>query len=142
MKKGFNLLKMTFVCLLMSTSITFAQKNSSVSEKKEMRKNMTITEYNTDAKGNNKWMDHKTVYDGNGFKIEEIEYATYGMRERTIFEYDENGLCVKEVTFNELNKVDRIRKYIHNADGTKKTQYNYLPSGKLFSTKQYIYSTK
>lgn len=124
-------------------SLSVAQKNIQIqTEKREIRKNMTVTEYNTDAKGGNKWIDHKTVYDPNGFKIEEIEYATYGMRERVLFEYDGNGLCSKEIVFDERNKVSRIRKYNYNTDGTKKTQYNYLPNGKLFSTKQFVYSVK
>lgn len=143
MKK--HIFKFQLLVLFLFAGATFAtaQKNVAIqSEKRELRKNMIITEYNTDAKGGNKWMDHKTVYDPNGFKIEEIEYATYGMRERILFEYDANGLCVKEVVFDERNKVSRIRKYQYNPDGTKKTQYNYLPNGKLFSTKQYVYAVK
>jgi hypothetical protein len=101
---------------------------------------MTIREYNTDSKGKNRWMDHITVYNEKGLKIEEIEYATYGMRERVLFEYDANERCVKEVVFDDTKKVSRIRKYEYNADGTKKTQYNYLPNGRLYSTKQYQYS--
>ena len=31
-------------------------------------------------------------------------------------------------------------RWLYNPDGTKKTQYNYLPNGHLFSTKQYQYT--
>lgn len=120
---------------------TFAQSSpESLNEKRERRKNLTIREYNSDAKGKSKWMDHLTVYNAKGFKIEEIEYATYGQREKVIFEYDANDLCVKEVVYDDHNKVSRIRKYTYNADGTKKMQYNYLPNGRLYSTKVYQYT--
>jgi hypothetical protein len=118
----------------------FAQSPESLYEKHERKKNLTIREYNSDSKGKNRWMDHVTVYNAKGYKIEEIEYATYGMRERVIFEYDANDLCIKEIVYDDHNKVSRIRKYVHNADGTKKTQYNYLPNGRLYSTKVYQYS--
>lgn len=113
-----------------------------LNEKRERHKNMTIREFNTDAKGKNRWMDHVTVYNDRGLKIEEIEYATYGMRQRITAEYDNADRCVKEVVYNDRNRVERIRKYEYNADATKKTQYNYLPNGKLYSTKQYQYTTK
>ena len=101
---------------------------------------MTVREYNTDAKGQNRWMDHVTVYNAKGLKVQEIEYATYGMREKITFEYDGADHCVKEVVYDDRNKVTRIRKYEYNPDGTKKTQYNYLPNGRLYSTKVYQYS--
>jgi hypothetical protein len=127
--------------LLGFISLTLAQTTSpeSLVDKHERHKNMTVREFNTDAKGKNRWMDHVTVYNGKGLKIEETEYATYGMKERVVFEYD-GERCIKEVVFDEHKKVSRIRKYEYNADGTKKTQYNYLPNGRLYSTKQYQYT--
>ena len=133
-----------FVLLLLSSFSTdiFAQTSpESLNEKREKRKNMTIREYNTDAQGRNMWMDHVTVYNAKGLKVEEIEYARYGMRQRITFEYDARDYCIKEVVYNDRNKVSRIRKYDYNADGTKKTQYNYLPNGRLYSTKQFKYSS-
>lgn len=131
------------VILLAVSYPVFAQLSpESLYEKREKRKNMTIREFNTDSKGKNRWMDHVTVYNDKGLKIEEIEYATYGMRQRITAEFDNNERCVKEVVYNDKNKVERIRKYEYNADGTKKTQYNYLPNGRLYSTKQYQYNTK
>ena len=127
--------------LLGVISIACAQSSpESLIDKRERKKNMTINEYNTDANGKNRWLDHTTVYNSRGNKVEEIEYATYGMRERVLFEYDANDQCIKEVVYDDRNKVSRIRKYAYNPDGTKKTQYNYLPNGRLYSTKQYQYS--
>lgn len=138
------ILRVTFVFILtlnMAESVSAQTSPESIDEKRERKKNLTIKEFNTDAKGKNVWMDHLTVYNAKGYKIEEIEYATYGMRQRVIFSYDEKDFCIKEVVYDDRNKVTRIRKYEYNSDGTKKTQYNYLPNGRLYSTKQYRYFT-
>lgn len=108
---------------------------------REQKKNLIIREYNTDAKGKRSWLDHLTVYNEQGYKIREIEYAVYGMRSKVIYEYDRQNRCVKEILFDDRDKITRIKKYTYNTDGTKKTQYNYLPNGRLYSTKQYEYST-
>lgn len=111
-------------------------------EKREFRKNLVVKEMNADAKGKRQWMDHLTVWDENGFKLEEIEYAVYGQRERVTFEYDETGICIRENVYNDKNKLYRIRKYEYLPNGRKKIQYNYNPDGKLYSTKVYEYSYK
>jgi antitoxin component YwqK of YwqJK toxin-antitoxin module len=111
-------------------------------EKRELRKNLVVKEWNTDAKGKRKWMDHLTVWNENGFKLEEIEYAVYGQKERVTFEYDELGKCVRENVYNDKNKLYRIRKYEYLENGRKKMQYNYNPDGKLYSTKIYEYTYK
>ncbi|MDR0799896.1 MAG: hypothetical protein LBN18_09080 [Dysgonamonadaceae bacterium] len=111
-------------------------------EKRELRKNLVVKEWNTDAKGKRKWMDHLTVWDANGFKLEEIEYAAYGQKERVTFEYDEMGKCIRENVYNDKNKLYRIRKYEYLPNGRKNIQYNYNPDGKLFSTKVFDYSYK
>ena len=107
-------------------------------EKRERRQNRVVKEWNTEGK--RKWLDHLTVYDPEGRKIEEIEYASYGQKERIVSEYGEDDKCIKEVIYNDKNKAVRICKYEYNPDGTKKTQYNYLPNGKLFSIKVFEYS--
>ncbi len=84
-------------------------------------------------------MDHLTVYDSEGRKTSSTEFARYGQKERIVTTYGENGLVVKEVVYDDRDKVVRIRKYEYNSDGTKKNQYNYLPNGKLYSIKTYEY---
>jgi len=130
--------------LVVALAIPAAAQTSpeNINEKREKRKNMTIREFNTDSKGKNRWMDHMTVYNDKGLKTEETEYAPYGMQQRITFDYDNYDRCIKEVVYDDRNKVVRIRKYEYNPDGTKKTQYNYLPNGRLFTTKQYQYSSK
>ncbi|MDR0844569.1 MAG: hypothetical protein LBN71_05050 [Tannerella sp.] len=111
-------------------------------EKRELRKNLIVKEWNTDAKGKRKWLDHLTVWDENGLKLEEIEYAVYGQKERVTFEYDGNGKCVRENVYDDKNRLYRIRKYEYLENGRKKIQYNYNPDGKLYSTKVYEYTYK
>ena len=107
---------------------------------REKRKNLTVKEWNTDSSSKTRWLDHVTVYDSEGRKIEEIEYATYGQRERVTYEYDDaTGKVTKEVVYNDRNRAVRIRKYEWNEDGTKAKQYNYLPNGKLYSVKVFEY---
>lgn len=108
--------------------------------KREKRKNLTVKEWNTDSSSKTRWLDHVTTYDSQGRKVEEIEYATYGQRERVTYEYDDvTGKVIREVVYNDHNKPTRIRKYEWNADGTKAKQYNYLPNGKLYSVKVFEY---
>ncbi|GHU66093.1 hypothetical protein FACS1894123_12080 [Bacteroidia bacterium] len=109
-------------------------------EKREMKKNLIIKEMNTDAKGKRQWMDHYTKWDENGLKLEDEEYAVYGLKERVEYKYDAEGICIEERVYNDKKKLYRIRKYEYNEAGRKKIQYNYNPDGKLFSTKIYEYS--
>ena len=110
-------------------------------EKREFRKSLVVKEMNTDAKGRRQWMDRLTVWDENGFKLEDIEYAAYGQKERVTYEYDlTTGKCIRENVYNDKNKLVRIRKYDYYPNGRKKVQYNYTPDGKLFSTKVFEYS--
>lgn len=116
----------------------FAQQSET--DKLERRKNLKIKEYKTSAKGKDKELDGMTVYNEKGLKVEEIEYATYGVKFRITYEYDTNNRCIKEVTYDDRNKVTRIRKIEYNADGTKKAHYNYLPNGRLYSSKVFEYT--
>ena len=121
-----------------------AQEDISVSPetlaKRAKRKNLTVKEWNTDDKTKTRWLDRVTVYDSEGRKIEETEYASYGQRWRVTYKYAANGLIAEEVEYNDKNKPSRIKRYEYNADGTKAKQYNYLPNGKLFSVKIFEYT--
>lgn len=117
----------------------YAQVSPETLAKREKRKNLTVTEVNTDSRGKTQWTDHLTVYDDQGRKIEEIEYALYGQRERVTTEYDSTGRVSNEVVYDGKNKPLRVRRYEYNNDGTKKKQYNYLPNGKLYSIKVFKY---
>ena len=125
--------------LLLAAVPAFAQMDDVRAAKRAMRQNMTIKEWNTDAKSKSRWLDRVTVYDTQGRKIEETEYTTYGQKWRIIYTYGTDDRVEKEVEYNDRDKVVAIRKYEYNADGTKKKQYNYAPNGKLLTTKIFEY---
>ncbi len=118
--------------LLFSTAI-FAQSKTSSG------KSVTVKEWKTSAKTGTRYMDEMTKYNAKGQKIEQIEYANYGQKSRTTYEYDAKGNCVKHVLYDSKNKVVRIRKFEYYEDGSKKKQYNYDPDGKLVSTREFEY---
>ena len=107
--------------------------------KREGRKNLTIKEWNTDAKTKTRWLDRVTTYDSQGRKIEQIEYASYGQKWRETYEYGEHGRVVREVEYDDRDKPKSIRKYEYNTDGTRKKQYNYAPNGRLQTIKVFEY---
>ena len=126
--------------LLMPLMGSYADVSPETLAKRAKRKNMTLKEWNTDAASRTKWLDHLTVYDAEGRKVEEIEYAVYGQVWRVVTEYDEQGQVSREVEYDGKNRPVRIRKYEYNDNGTKHKQYNYLPNGKLYSVKVFEYT--
>lgn len=134
----FNLL--ITLLLLMPLMGAYADVSPETLAKRAKRKNMTLKEWNTDAASRTKWLDHLTVYDAEGRKVEEIEYAVYGQVWRVVTEYDEQGQVSREVEYDGKNRPVRIRKYEYNDNGTKHKQYNYLPNGKLYSVKVFEYT--
>ena len=137
--KKYRTIGVLFFALLLP-ALTWAEVSPETLAKRAKRKNLTIREWNTDAKAKTRWLDHITTYDSLGRKVEEIEYATYGQVQRVIIEYDANGFVSREVVYNDKDKPVRIRKYEYNDNGTKKKQYNYLPNGKLYSVKVFEYA--
>ncbi len=131
-----------WLLLLLLPVAAWADLSPETLAKRAKRKNLTIREWNTDAAAKTRWLDHVTVYDSLGRKVEETEYATYGQVQRVTVEYNAEGFVAREVVYNDKNKPVRIRKYEYNANGTKKKQYNYLPNGKLYSVKvfEYVFS--
>lgn len=124
--------------LILLVSLSANAQENDISKKKERKKNLVVKEWNT--RENKRFLDHLTIYNDQGRKIEESEYSNYGLREKVTFEYDALGRCVKQIVYNDRNKVSRIRKIEYNADGSRKNQYNYYPNGKLESVKVYEYN--
>ncbi len=148
MYKLLNMKKLVFV--LAFVAISFGAFAQSVSEstitKRENRRGMVLKEWNTAAGDKRAFLDRVTTYDELGRKIEEIEYASYGQKWRVVSEYPENSditaKVVREIEYNDRDKVVRIRKFEYNEDGSKKCQYNYYPNGKLESVKTFEYVPK
>ena len=55
---------------------------------------------------------------------------------------DVTAKVVREIEYNDRDRVVRIRKFEYDADGSKKRQLNYYPNGKLESVKEYEYIAK
>lgn len=123
------------VFLLVGVTAAIAQDSST----KINKKNLVIKEWNTDARTNRKVLDHQTVYNSDGRKIEEKEYSTTGLKWTKRYEYGPDGKVSRELSYDERNKLVSIKKFEWNEFGRKKVQYTYDPKGKLVSTKVYEY---
>ena len=138
------------VIILAFFAISFGAMAQSVSDatiaKRENRRGMVLKEWNTAAGDKRAFLDRVTTYDQFGRKIEEIEYASYGQKWRVVSEYPENSgitaKVVREIEYNDRDKVVRIRKYEYDEDGSKLRQLNYYPNGKLESVKTFEYVPK
>ncbi|MGN0191115.1 MAG: hypothetical protein ACI39U_05610, partial [Candidatus Cryptobacteroides sp.] len=98
---------------------------------KPHKRNLTVREWNVDAGSTTKVMDHLTIYNENGRKIEEAEYDRYGVKWRKLYEYGENDKISRELVYGPNGKLDNIRKFEFDELGRKKTEYVYNPKGKL-----------
>ncbi len=138
------------VIIMAFLAIGFGAMAQSVSDatiaKRENRRGMVLKEWNTAAGDKRAFLDRVTTYDAMGRKIEEIEYASYGQKWRVVSEYPENSdisaKVVREIEYNDRDKVVRIRKFEYDEDGSKVRQLNYYPNGKLESVKTYEYVPK
>ena len=125
----------------------FAQSVSeSTIQKRDNRRGMVLKEWNTAAGDKRAFLDRVTTYDEMGRKIEEIEYASYGQKWRVVSEYPANSditaKVVREIEYNDRDKVVRIRKFEYDEEGNKVRQLNYYPNGKLESVKTFEYVPK
>ena len=136
-------MKKIIICIFLAASCftLFAQNSDEYIKLKLQRKeNLTVKEWNTDARSKTKWLDRVTVYDSAGHKISETEYNQYGQSWRETYEWNEQDQKVRETRFNDKDKVVYVRKFEYNDDGTRKKQYTYLPNGKLYTIKVFEYS--
>ena len=78
------------------------------------KKNLVIKEWNTDPRSGKKVLDHVTTFDADGKKVEEIEYSSEGQKWRKRYEYGADGKCVKEMVYNDRNKLETVKKYEYN----------------------------
>ena len=108
---------------------------------KHEKKNLVVKEWNVRSGTSTPVLDHVTTYDSLGRKIEEIEYASYGQKNREVYEYQGSSRRVSRVIiYDDKNKVKRIKKYEYDSHGNKTRQLNYKPNGKLETTKTFEYS--
>ena len=129
-------------CLAAALLLTFCGAFAQSATPKVNKKNLVIREWNTDANSKARVLDHETTYNADGKKIEEIEYNSDGQKWRKRYEYGPDGKCVKEMVYDERNRLDTVKKYEYNEFGRKKTQYTYNAKGKLLSVKVFEYITE
>ena len=107
------------------------------------KKNLVVKEWNTNAKGVAKTLDHVTTYSPEGKKIEEIEYDSAGKQKwRKRYEWGQNGRMSRELVYDERNRLVNYKTFEYNAFGKKHIQYTYDPKGRLISTKLFEYITE
>ncbi|MBQ6742548.1 MAG: hypothetical protein IJR04_08225 [Bacteroidales bacterium] len=136
-------MKKFFVIGLLALMGLMGSVQAQTDNKRERKKNLVVKEWNTRAGSTTPYLDNIVTYDKLGRKVEEIEYASYGQKKRTTYSYEGTSTkCKEQVEYNDRNKVVRVKQFEYNADGTKKRQLNYSPSGKLESTKVFEYSYK
>lgn len=136
-------MKKFFVIGLLALMGLMGSVQAQTDNKRERKKNLVVKEWNTRAGSTTPYLDNIVTYDKLGRKVEEIEYASYGQKKRTTYSYEGTSTkCKEQVEYNDRNKVVRVKQFEYNADGTKKRQLNYSPSGKLESTKLFEYSYK
>lgn len=104
------------------------------------KNNLVIKEWITDVASNQKFLDHITVYNAEGKKVEETEYDMKGMQWRKRYEWGPNGKIARELVYDFRGRLDNIRKYEYNEYGRRKTESVYNPKGKLIKIKVYEYN--
>ncbi len=104
------------------------------------KSNLTVKEWNIDAGTNQKVLDHLTIYNASGKKVEEAEYDRKGQKWRKKYEYSPDGSISRVLVYDSSNKLDNIRKFEFNELGRKKSEYVYDSKGKLKRCKVYEYS--
>lgn len=136
--KRFSFLLGTALALLLASGIGAAAQDNTATQKIDKR-NLVIKEWNTDARSNNRTLDHVTTFSPDGKKLEEIEYGSSGQKWRKRFKYNEAGKCIQEDIYDERNRLNSVKKFEYNEFGRKKTQTTYTPKGKVVSIKHYEY---
>ena len=130
--------------ILIATAITtlMAQDPQRAALARTKGKQLTVNEWKTTPDGKKKWIDHAEVYNAKGELIEEAEYSDYGTRLawRAEYKYNERGQLIKELIYNERDKLSKIRTFEYDANGVCTRRMNYSADGKLNSYRQYQYT--
>ena len=130
--------------ILIATAITtlMAQDPQRAALARAKGKQLTVNEWKTTPDGKKKWIDHAEVYNAKGELIEEAEYSDYGTRLawRAEYQYNERGQLIKELIYNERDKISKIRTFEYDASGVCTRRMNYSADGKLNSYRQYQYT--
>lgn len=125
---------------IVATLLSFCCFDAVAQNTKPSKSNMTLKEWNVDANSNRKSLDHHTIYNEAGKKVEESEYNSAGLKWRKKYEYSEDGRLLRELVYGPNNKLDNVRKFEFNEVGRKKIEYVYDAKGRLIRYKIYEYT--
>ena len=89
-----NIILLFVTLILFPLSVSAQELDAATLAKRAGRKNLTIKEWNTDAKSKTRWLDRVTTY-------------------------DQLGRVEREVEYDDRDKPVIIRKFEYNDDGTK-----------------------
>ena len=128
------------ILLLTALCLPLAAWAQTPEQPKINKKNLIIQEVNTDPRGRNEMLDHETLYNAEGRKLEEVEFDSDGKKKWTKrYEYDAAGKVSKEYVYDHLNRLQTYKTFEHNEFGRKKVQYTYNAKGRLLGIKKYKY---
>lgn len=131
---------LTLTAALMAFPLLSAQAQNGNGGDTPGKKNLTVKEWNTGARGTASTLDHQTIYSSEGRKLEETEYDSNGKQKwRKRYEWGANGKIARELVYDERNRLVNYKTFEYNSLGKKKLQYTYDPKGKLISTKMFEY---
>ena len=106
------------------------------------KRDLVTREWNTDVATNLRFLDHETVYNSDGQKIQETEYTKLGKLWTKKFEYGPDGKVMRELTYNDKGRLDSVQKFEYNEFGKKETVYTYDAKGKLVKIKNIEYKVR
>lgn len=105
------------------------------------KENLIIKEWNVETSSGVKILDHLTIYNSLGLKVEDAEYGKDGVKWRKKFEYSPDGVLTRILVYDSSGKLDNIRKFEYTPTGRKHKEFIYNAKGKMSRYKIYEYST-
>lgn len=121
------------IALLLPVAVTAQNRNG--------KENLIIKEWNVEPSSGVKVLDHETIYNRFGLKVEEAEFSKEGLKWRKKFEYSPDGVLTRVLVYNSSGKLDNIRKFEYTPTGRKHKEFIYNAKGKMSRYKIYEYST-
>ena len=131
---------LTIIALISAVS-TYAENRERSQMAADAGKRLTVKEWKTTPDGKNSWVDHIEVYNEKGQLIGEAEYSDFGrhLAWRSEYEYNADGQLIKEVVYNERDKVSKVRKFEYDSNGVCTRRLNYNANGTLNSYRKFEY---
>ena len=139
MKESEYIIDMKRFIIILAASLLLIPAAGAQTQQKINKKNLVIEEWNTRTGSTKPVLDHKTTYNADGKKVDEVEYGDNRQKWRKRYEYGADGKVSRELVYDEHNRLVGFKKFEYNEFGRKKMQYNYDAKGRLQTTKVYKY---